>query len=351
MGWQVQAGANSQCAQAERVTEQKFKTNTRTAEDCWRYKGNNVETSNRKSEFWTGKTIFNFIDGKADEGINYHEPKPGAITLCMNCDGLKASDLDDIFVPYAYSIKMLNDTDVFTTIQMNLHRNNNRTVTFKFRRSMCDYPLSKFRMKSLVIDLYELPKNKPCFVLLCAEERNWFTFLQGIMEGILFHAISITEDDDLLSPYGRAIVKKCLRSKLDCSFFAGPYTGGSPWNRLNKWFSDKTARLIEAKKKIFWNLWEEFVNELCESINGGSPALMELPRGCEYWKDDKVTAVLGCTDNTVHDFDGCMYGLKSKHDENPNPIKKLWRIVSWGVKFPKLKRKCNRKHAHSECAG
>eukprot|EP00435_Cladocopium_sp_Y103_P063015 s184_g24.t1 len=142
-----------------------------------------------------------------------------------------------------------------------------------------------------------------------------------------------------------------MRSKLDSSFFAGPCTGGSPWNRLNRWYSDATAHLIEAKRKIFWDLWEEFVEELCDSINRGSPAVVELPRGCEYWKDERVVSAIEGNDNTVHDFDGCMYGLKSKHDAKHNPIKKPWRIVSWGVSFPKLKRKCNRKHEHSECAG
>jgi hypothetical protein len=121
-----------------------------------------------------------------------------------------------------------------------------------------------------------------------------------------------------------------LRSKLDSSFFAGPCTGGSPWNRLNRWFSDKTAHLTEAKKKIFWSLREEFVEELCDPISRGSPALMELPRGCEYWKDSRVTSVVEGTDSNVHDFDGCMYDLKSKHGTEHDPIKKPFRIVSWG---------------------
>eukprot|EP00435_Cladocopium_sp_Y103_P038752 s1874_g10.t1 len=336
----------------ERVTEQTFKTNTRTVEDCWRYKGDNEESSNRKNEYWTGKTTFRVIDGCEVEGTKpHHEPKPGAITLCINCDGMDVIGLDGVFVPYAYTVKIMDDANVFTSVQMNLHRNNRKILVFRFRRAMCDYALTKFKMKSIVMDLYELPPNKPCFLLMCAEERNWFTFLQGTMEGILFHIVSIPADDDLLSSYGRAIVKTCMRSKSDSSFFAGPCTGGSPWNRLNRWYSDITAHLIEAQRKIFWDLWEEFVEELCDSINRGSPALMELPRGCEYWKDERVVSAIEGTDNTVHDFDGCMYGLKSKHDTKHNPIKKPWRIVSWGVSFPKLKRKCNRKHEHSECAG
>ena len=52
-----------------------------------------------------------------------------------------------------------------------------------------------------------------------------------------------------------------------------------------------------------------------------------------------------------HKFDGCMYGLKSQFQETPKPIKKPWKIVTWGVSFPKLRRKCDRRHEHAECAG
>ena len=37
---------------------------------------------------------------------------------------------------------------------------------------MFDYAFSKFKMKSLVIDLYELPKNKPCFVLFMCRSNE-----------------------------------------------------------------------------------------------------------------------------------------------------------------------------------
>ena len=118
--------------------------------------------------------------GKADDGIKqHHEPNPCAITLCSQCDGMDVIGLDDLFIPYAYNAKIVSDVDPFTTIQMNVNRNNNKVLVFKFRRAMCDYVLSKFKMKSIILDLYELPPNKPCFLLMCAEERNWFTYLQG----------------------------------------------------------------------------------------------------------------------------------------------------------------------------
>ena len=51
------------------------------------------------------------------------------------------------------------------------------------------------------------------------------------------------------------------------------------------------------------------------------------------------------TDSHVHDFDGYMYGLTTQFGGHIIPIKKPWRIVSWGVKFD-LHRKCDRKHDH-----
>ena len=146
------------------------------------------------------------------------------------------------------------------------------------------------RWKALFLTCTNYPRTNHVF-FWCVLKRG-----TGLLickeQYILFHVLSITADDDLTSKYGRAIVKRCMRSKLDSSFFAGPCTGGSAWNRLNRWFSDHTARLIEAKRKIFWDLWEEFVDELCDSINRGSPALMELPRGCEYWKDERATLAI-----------------------------------------------------------
>ena len=90
---------------------------------------------------------------------------------------------------------------------------------------------------------------------------------------------------------------------------------------------------------------------LSELINIGSPALLELPRGCDYWKDRRMTDLVEGTVSHEHKFDGCMYGLKSQFQETPKPIKKPWKIVTWGVSFPKLRRRCDRRHDHAECAG
>ena len=56
------------------------------------------------------------------------------------------------------------------------------------------------------------------------------------------------------------------------------------------------------------------------------------------------------TDSHIHDFDGCMYGLTTQFGGHRIPIKKPWRIVSWGVKFD-LHKKCDRRHDHGKCEG
>ena len=45
-----------------------------------------------------------------------------------------------------------------------------------------------------------------------------------------------------------------------------------------------------------------------------------------------------------------MYGLKTQFDDRHIPIKKPWRIVSWGFKFD-LHKKCDRRHDHGKCEG
>ena len=57
------------------------------------------------------------------------------------------------------------------------------------------------------------------------------------------------------------------------------------------------------------------------------------------------------TDSFTHEFDGCMYGLKSRYTKIGTPIKKPWRMVSWGVSFKNLHERCDGSHTHGPCAG
>ena len=45
----------------DRRTVQKFQSNSRIIDDSWRMVGNNVESTNRRNEFWTGETRFQVI--------------------------------------------------------------------------------------------------------------------------------------------------------------------------------------------------------------------------------------------------------------------------------------------------
>ena len=338
----------------ERETEQKFKTNTRVIKDIWRFKGDNHESTNKLNEFWTGKSTFKVLaNAEVIDRDKSYKVSQGVITLCTNCNELNTIPVTDVFVPYQYHIEVSKCEVDHPKVSVILWREKkNRTLEFQFSKSPCDLMTSKFAKFSLAINLIEVPRAVPCFVLLCSEERNWFTFLQNKMKDEMkFHVVPITEDDDMLSPYGISKARRCLRTKLDSVFFAGPCTGGSPWNRINRWVSEATTQLIEAKKQIFWAMWEVFASVLSELINMGSPALLELPRGCDYWKDRRMTDLVEGTVSHEHKFDGCMYGLKSQFQETPKPIKKPWKIVTWGVSFPKLHRRCDRRHDHVECAG
>ena len=334
--------------------EQKFKTNTRVIKDIWRFKGDNHESTNKLNEFWTGKSTFKVLaNAEVIDRDKSCKLSQGVITLCTNCNELNTIPVTDVFVPYQYHIEVSKCEVDHPKVSVILWREKkNRTLEFQFSKSPCDLMTSKFAKFSLAINLIEVPRAVPCFVLLCSEERNWFTFLQNKMKDEMkFHVVPITEDDDMLSPYGISKARRCLRTKLDSVFFAGPCTGGSPWNRINRWVSEATTQLIEAKKQIFWAMWEVFASVLSELINMGSPALLELPRGCDYWKDRRMTDLVEGTVSHEHKFDGCMYGLKSQFQETPKPIKKPWKIVTWGVSFPKLHRRCDRRHDHVECAG
>lgn len=230
-------------------------------------------------------------------------------------------------------------------------RENGKTLDYRFDRSVPDAIMTNFTGESVVVTIYELPKEIPCLLLMCAEPVSLFTELVPSMKHVKIHLETLTEDDDLLSPYGKAKWKRRVRTELDSVFFAGPCTGGSPWNRLNMLRRESTAHLIRMKASLFWRLWEEFVPCLVRIIQLAGMALMELPRGCDYWKDDRLTSVLDGSDHYNHEFDGCMYGLKTKFSDEEESLKKPWRIVSWGVEFQSMRKKCDHSHDHGKCAG
>ena len=119
----------------------------------------------------------------------------------------------------------------------------------------------------------------PCLLLRCAEGRSILTKVHQRDRCKIMHMVTVTEDDNPLSDFGTAKWNRCIRSASDCAFFAGPCTGGSPWNRLCKNVSDVTAHNIRMKAYMYWALWEEFASCLQTVHEMNAMALLELPRG------------------------------------------------------------------------
>ena len=339
-----------------RETQLKFQSNVRVDKSNWRLPGNNGERSNNRNEFWAGKSIFRVL--------RHQEVLPVAscvmddkLMACVNTMGLNIISPDKIFIPHTYRMvieenKNKNELNIFADSLTNLVlvRDNGHCMKYTFTRSIHDLDNTKYLGKNVTITMQELPESTPTMILMCAEPSSLMTKRYREIMDTSFHLEMITEDDDLLSRYGSAKWRRCLRSNKDSVFFAGPCTGGSPWNRLNKRVSTATAHMIHAKARLYWKLWEEFSNCLLRVTKLDAMALLELPRGCDYWHDERMKCMIDGTESHTHDFDGCMYGLTTQFGGHHTPIKKPWIIVSWGVKFD-LHKRCDRRHDHGKCEG
>ena len=342
----------------EPETNQVFQSSGRLIHDSWRLAGNNIEKTNKRNEFWTGTTTFKIISNAdikdvMDSGSDVEDRAScqDTVVTCILDGNMKIIPLDDMFIAHHYKLKhetrKQNDWD----IQMTLHRKNGKTLTYHFKQSYADFLGRILDDVIISLNLYEMKDDVPCLLLMCAETQSIITKIHKQSRFKMMHVVTITEDDNLMSNYGRAKWRRCIRGPSDCVFFAGPCTGGSPWNRLNKNVSEVTAHNIRMKAFLYWELWEEFTLCLQRVHVLHAMALLELPRGCDYWNDERMKFLINGTQSTVHDFDGCMYGLTSKFKDVGTAIKKPWRIVSWGVEFFDLHAKCDGSHIHGQCAG
>ena len=338
-----------------RRTEKYYKSGKDTKVDSWRFKGNSVG----KDDPWIGNTTFLIVSNghghspqheTTDNSNNKQKGEFTAIATGIQAWGMNTIAHEHMFI--AQTAKYVaSDTPPGRkpVLHLVLQRRSGRSHKISVRT-----PSARRQGPQDIFDrcimLQELERNVPCLVLMCAEEQNWFTFLQTCLKKQFMNIVTITEDDDACSAYGIK-VKACVRSSLDCVFFAGPCTGGSAWNRLNRTVSIKAEMQIEKHQELYWSLWNCFAHALDHVFAIGACALTELPRSCEYWRDDRMTTLIEGTESHVHDFDGCMYGLATHYGHRNIPIKKPWRIVSWGVQFQSLMKKCDHKHQHAPCAG
>ena len=156
------------------------------------------------------------------------------VVTCLLDGNMKIIPLDDMFIAHHYKLKhetrKQNDWD----IQMTLHRKNGKTLTYHFKQSYADF-LEKILDDVIIsLNIYEMKDGVPCLLLMCAEMQSIITKIHKQSRFKMMYVVTITEDDNLMSNYGRAKWRRCIRGPSDCVFFAGPCTGGSPWNRFKQ---------------------------------------------------------------------------------------------------------------------
>ena len=324
--------------------------------DNWRIDTNHINSNGFK---WTGRTVFERRSRK--QYLSAPSPNAGNVTTIP---------LKDMFVVGFISSAITERRGVRSVVLIMKRNAKKNDVRFEFEPNDEDFELMKVIgdkstgecRGSVEITMWEIPQETPRMVLLCSEETNWFTVLNakrqekyGRREGvgeIKLLVVTITVHDDLNSDYGFHKASLSLRDSRDTMFFAGPCTGGSSWARLNRGRGPQTEAIIDAKVLIFKQLWGRFEILFVTFYDRCIGIYMELPRGCQYWNNDEVRFMIEGTESTIHDFDGCCYGLRQRYGDSNMYIKKPWRIVSWNVELgSKLSSKCDGRHEHAPCAG
>ena len=81
--------------------------------------------------------------------------------------------------------------------------------------------------------------------------------------------------------------------------------------------------------------------------------MLEWPRFCSYWQEQRVSQFLKDMHFKHTDFDGCMYGLVSRREGTDGlPVRKPWRIAFIISTIDKhLNLLCDGSHPHVPCNG
>ena len=150
------------------------------------------------------------------------------VVTCTFDGNMKIIPLDDMFIIHQYQLKHETRKNKDWDMKMTLHRKNGSSLVYHFKQSMSDF-IGKLLCDTVIcLDLYEMKDETPCLLLMCAEVQSIITKVHKMDRFKLMHVVTITEDDNLMSNFGRAKWRRCVRSASDCVFFAGPCTGGSP---------------------------------------------------------------------------------------------------------------------------
>ena len=169
--------------------------------------------------------------------------------------------------------------------------------------------------------------------------------------------IDVTREDDFTSQDGLNKVISNIKGPDDVFFYCSPCTGGTALTRMNihranvnGWW--QTLVNLIGHWDLHWRLWDHFELAARHCASVGAAALLEWPRFCEYWKEERVMNLLTELGFQFADFDGCMYGLVARHGSGTSlPIRKPWRIACLNIDLPRyLNLRCDGRHRHAPCA-
>ena len=121
---------------------------------------------------------------------------------------------------------------------------------------------------------------------------------------------------------------------------------GSSWQRLN---IQNNPDLVAEHRALFKRLFRSFCS-LTKLLKRHNPQIiMELPRTCDYWKEESVLKSVKQHGLRREYCDGCMAGVTNDKGE---PLKKQWTLMS-SFPLPRIRDigECDGAHSHGESRG
>ena len=200
-------------------------------------------------------------------------------------------------------------------------------------------------------NVFECGRLRECDMLdvleLCCEEDSLLTATVLKMGGKAERA-GLFNGCDLLKESGREKVKEIIRTRkprwIWVSYPCGPT---SPIQHLNE-ITDDGWRKSMKRRQRHRRLLKAGNDILEDYANAGGNVAWEWPRYNEGWKLSEVRTFWNKFDYMDHDFDGCMFNLKSVNGYHKKP----WRLRCnrKGV-FHAMERCCDGSHRHDPSMG
>ena len=132
-------------------------------------------------------------------------------------------------------------------------------------------------------------------------------------------------------------------------FASLPRTGGCTWQRINS-MTEQGGERVESHKQLFRKLFRplrKLDGSLCKFCDVS--IAFEPPASCDNWQLPMISKFCESHGLTEHLVDGCMVGIQ---EEEGNPLKKTWRIMSNVSLSEQLSGlRCDKSHEHGESRG